>query len=41
MLCYLGAGYVAGGEFTENIDKMGVKGTAGFIFCPVKIESAV
>ena len=30
ILCYLGAGYAAGGEFTENIDKMGGKGTAKY-----------
>ena len=33
----LGAGYAAGGEFTENIDKMGGKGTAEFIYEAIKI----
>ncbi|MBE5858781.1 MAG: MerR family transcriptional regulator [Butyrivibrio sp.] len=33
----LGAGYAAGGEFTENIDKMGGKGTAEFIYEAIKV----
>ena len=37
ILRYLGAGYAAGGEFTENIDKMGGKGTAEFIYEAIKV----
>ncbi len=33
----LGAGYASGGEFTENIDKMGGTGTAEFIYQAIKI----
>ncbi|WP_022762388.1 MerR family transcriptional regulator [Butyrivibrio sp. AD3002] len=33
----LGTGYVGGGELTENIEKMGGKGTAEFIFRAIKI----
>lgn len=33
----LGTGYVAGGEMTENIEKMGGKGTAEFIFKAIKV----
>ena len=33
----LGTGYVGGGELQENIDKMGGKGTAEFIFNAIKI----
>jgi DNA-binding transcriptional MerR regulator len=33
----LGTGYVGGGEMTENIEKMGGKGTAEFIFKAIKI----
>ena len=33
----LGAGYAAGGEFTENIDKMGGAGTAEFIYKAILI----
>ena len=33
----LAAGYAAGGEFTENIDKMGGKGTAEFIYEAIKV----
>ena len=33
----LGTGYVAGGEMTENIEKMGGEGTARFIFDAIKI----
>ena len=33
----LGTGYASGGEFTENIDKMGGKGTAEFVFQAIKI----
>ena len=31
MLCKLGELYAAGGEFTENIDRAGGKGTARFV----------
>ena len=33
----LGTGYASGGEFTQNIDKMGGKGTAEFVFKAIKI----
>ena len=33
----LGTGYGAGGEMTENIEKMGGKGTAEFIFKAIKV----
>jgi hypothetical protein len=33
----LGTAYVGGGEFQENIDKMGGKGTAEFVFNAIKI----
>ena len=37
ILYSLGTGYASGGEFTENIDKMGGKGTAEFVFQAIKI----
>jgi hypothetical protein len=33
----LGKMYAGGGEFTENIDKMGGKGTAEFVYQAIKI----
>ena len=37
ILCSLGEMYAAGGEFTENIDKMGGEGTAGFTCRAIRI----
>ncbi len=37
ILSSLGEMYAGGGEFTENIDKMGGKGTAEFVFQAIKI----
>ncbi len=37
ILYSLGTGYASGGEFTQNIDKMGGKGTAEFVFRAIKI----
>ena len=37
ILSSLGDMYAGGGEFTENIDKMGGKGTAEFVFQAIKI----
>ena len=37
ILFSLGKMYAGGGEFTENINKMGGEGTAGFIFRAIKI----
>ncbi|WP_029231792.1 MerR family transcriptional regulator [Butyrivibrio sp. VCB2006] len=37
ILYSLGTGYASGGEFTQNIDKMGGKGTAEFVFQAIKI----
>ena len=34
----LGTGYAAGGEMTENIEKMGGEGTAEFVFNAIKIH---
>ncbi len=38
ILYSLGTGYASGGEFTQNIDKMGGKGTAEFVFRAIKIH---
>jgi DNA-binding transcriptional MerR regulator len=38
ILSSLGDMYAGGGEFTENIDKMGGKGTAEFVFRAIKIH---
>ncbi|MDC7292678.1 MerR family transcriptional regulator [Butyrivibrio sp. DSM 10294] len=37
ILYSLGTGYASGGEFTQNINKMGGKGTAEFVFRAIKI----
>ena len=37
ILYSLGTGYASGGEFTQNIDKMGGKGTAEFVYQAIKI----
>ncbi|RKM60338.1 MerR family transcriptional regulator [Butyrivibrio sp. CB08] len=34
----LGTGYVAGGEMTDNIEKMGGAGTAQFVFDAIKVH---
>ncbi len=36
MLLNLGTMYAAGGEFTENIDRAGGKGTAEFVYKAIK-----
>ena len=33
----IGTAYVAGGEMTQNIEKMGGEGTAAFVFKAIKI----
>ena len=37
ILVGLGKMYAGGGEFTDNIDKMGGKGTAEFVFEAIKV----